>query len=112
MPWGSTTRNMDSPGRFLTKPLAASKYPRGRWPIRQSCRDCWIYLFNQMAGGTALPVIWRMRPDGLRQELIAHLPVACRFGFVSMSGDGRRLVCAVHRLEPDLWLVSDFNPDT
>jgi hypothetical protein len=70
--------------------------------------DGWIYLFKQMPG--ALPVIWRMRPDGLRQEFVAHLPVACRFGFVSMSGDGRRLACSVHRLEPDLWLVSNLNP--
>ena len=71
--------------------------------------DGWIYLFNQRPEATALPSIWRMRPDGLRQEFVAHLPVACRFGFVSMSGDARRLVCAVHRLEPDLWLVSDFD---
>jgi serine/threonine protein kinase len=70
--------------------------------------DGWIYLFKQLPG--SLPVIWRMKPDGLRQEFVAHLPVACRFGFVSMSGDARRLVCAVHRLEPDLWLVSNLNP--
>jgi serine/threonine protein kinase/WD40 repeat protein len=74
--------------------------------------DGWIYLFNQRSEATALPSIWRMRPDGRRQELVAHLPVACRFGFVSMSGDGRQLVCAVHRLEPDIWLVSDFDPDS
>jgi hypothetical protein len=48
--------------------------------------------------------------DGRHQEVVAHLPVACCFGFVSMSGDARRLVCAVHRLEPDLWLVSNFGP--
>jgi eukaryotic-like serine/threonine-protein kinase len=70
--------------------------------------DDWIYLLKQLPG--SLPVIWRMKADGLRQEFVAHLPVACRFGFVSMSGDGRRLVCAVHRLEPDLWLVSNLNP--
>jgi serine/threonine-protein kinase len=72
--------------------------------------DGWIYLFNQIPG--SLPVIWRMKPDGLHQEVVAHLPVACRFGFVSMSGDARRLVCAVHRSEPDLWLVSNFDPGT
>jgi hypothetical protein len=72
----------------------------------------WIYVFNQVPGANALPVIWRMRPDGRRQEVVAHLPVACRLGFVSMSGDGRRLACAVHRLEPDVWLVSNFDPDS
>jgi Tol biopolymer transport system component len=73
--------------------------------------DGWIYLFNQLPGAARLPAIWRMQPDGARRELVAHLPVACRFGFVSMSGDARRLVCAVHQLEPDLWLVSDFDPN-
>ena len=73
--------------------------------------DGWIYLFNQRPEATALPTIWRMRPDGSRRELVTHLPVACRFGFVSMSGDARRLVCAVHRLEPDLWLVSNLDYD-
>ena len=72
--------------------------------------DGWIYLFNQLPG--SLPAIWRMKPDGTHHELVAHLPVACRFGFVSMSGDGRRLVCAVHQLEPDLWLVSNIDPGT
>ena len=71
-------------------------------------KDGWIYLFNEIPG--SLPVIWRMKPDGLRRELVAHLPIACRLGFVSMSGDGRRLVCAVHRLEPDVWLVSGLDP--
>jgi serine/threonine protein kinase/Tol biopolymer transport system component len=71
--------------------------------------DGWIYLFNQVPG--SLPVIWRMKPDSVRQEVVAHLPVACRFGFVSISGDARRLVCAVHGLEPDLWLVSNFDTD-
>ena len=70
--------------------------------------DGWIYFFNQIPG--SLPAIWRMKPDGLRRELVAHLPVACRLGFVSMSGDGRRLVCAVHELQPDIWLVSGFDP--
>jgi len=32
-----------------------------------------------------------------------------RFGFVSMSGDGRRLACAVLHQEPDIWLVSNFD---
>jgi serine/threonine protein kinase/dipeptidyl aminopeptidase/acylaminoacyl peptidase len=70
--------------------------------------DSWIYLFNDPRNATELPAIWRIRPDGSRPELVARLPVQCRTGFVSMSADARRLACAVHRREPDLWLVSNF----
>jgi Tol biopolymer transport system component len=70
--------------------------------------DGWIYLFNDPRDATGLPAVWRIRPDGSRPELVAWLPVQCRTGFVSMSADARRLACAVHRREPDLWLVSNF----
>ncbi|HEY7481834.1 MAG TPA: hypothetical protein VH680_15065, partial [Gemmatimonadales bacterium] len=52
--------------------------------------------------------IWRLRPDGSRRELVAWLPVECRFGFVSMSGDARRVACAALEQEADIWLVPDF----
>ena len=42
-------------------------------------------------------------------ELVTWLPAECRLGFVSMSGDGRRLACAVLHQEPDIWLVSHFD---
>jgi len=78
-------------------------------------RDGWIYLFNDRDGtnrtfrAASPAAIWRMHPDGSRRELVAWLPAECRFGFVSMSGDGRRLACAVLHQEPDIWLVSNFD---
>ena len=78
-------------------------------------RDGWIYLFNDRDGANRMfrpanpAAIWRMRSDGSRQELVAWLPAECRLGFVSMSGDGRRLACAVLHQEPDIWLVSNFD---
>ena len=78
-------------------------------------RDGWIYLFNDRYGANRMfrganpAAIWRMRADGGRQELVAWLPAECRLGFVSMSGDGRRLACAVLHQEPDIWLVSNFD---
>ena len=78
-------------------------------------RSGWIYLFNDRDGANRMfrpanpASIWRMRADGSRQELVAWLPAECRFGFVSMSGDGRRLACAVLHQEPDIWLVSNFD---
>jgi serine/threonine protein kinase/Tol biopolymer transport system component len=77
--------------------------------------DGWIYLFNDRDGADRvfrsadLPAIWRLRPDGSRQEFVAWLPAECRFGFVSMSGDARRVACAVLHQEPDIWLVSNFD---
>jgi hypothetical protein len=50
-----------------------------------------------------------MRADGSRQERVAWLPAECRFGFVSMSGDARRVACAALHQEPDIWLVSNFD---
>ena len=78
-------------------------------------RDGWIYLLNDRDGANrtlraASPAaIWRMRPDGSRQELVAWLPAECRFGWASMSGDGLRLACVVLHQEPDIWLVSNFD---
>ncbi len=77
--------------------------------------DGWIYLFNDPDGddrvfrSTRRPAVYRMRPDGSRHELVAWLPARCRFGFVSMSGDARRLACAVIHDEPDIWLASSFD---
>jgi serine/threonine-protein kinase len=76
--------------------------------------DGWIYLYNDRDGenrvgrATRQPSIWRVRSDGSRRELVAWLPESCRFGFVSMSGDARRVACAVLHQEPDIWLVSNF----
>jgi hypothetical protein len=76
--------------------------------------DGWIYLYNDRDGedrvgrATRHPSIWRMRSNGSRSELVAWLPESCRFGFVSMSGDARRVACAVLHQEPDIWLVSNF----
>jgi Tol biopolymer transport system component len=76
--------------------------------------DGWVYLFNDRSTYLRplddLPTIWRMRPNGSRQELYARLPVACLKGFVTMSADGRRLACAVLEREPDVWLATDFDP--
>jgi serine/threonine-protein kinase len=77
--------------------------------------DGWIYLYNDRDGdnrvgrATRSPSIWRMRADGSRQERVAWLPAECRFGFVSMSGDARRVACAALHQEPDIWLVSNFD---
>jgi eukaryotic-like serine/threonine-protein kinase len=76
--------------------------------------DGWIYLYNDRDGevrgswATRQPSIWRVRSDGSRRELVGRLPESCRFGFVSMSGDARRVACAVLHQEPDIWLVSNF----
>jgi Tol biopolymer transport system component len=77
--------------------------------------DGWIYLFNDRDGdnrvgrATRSPSVWRIRPDGGRQERVAWIPAECRFGFVSMSRDARLVACAVLHQEPDVWLVSDFD---
>jgi serine/threonine-protein kinase len=76
-------------------------------------RDGWIYLFNdrqrdRVSHPAREASIWRLRPDGSRRELVAWLPVECRFGFVSMSGDARRVACAALEQEADIWLVPDF----
>jgi Tol biopolymer transport system component len=76
-------------------------------------RDGWIYLFNdrqldRISHPAREASIWRLRPDGSRRELVAWLPARCRFGFVSMSGDGRRVACATLQQEADIWLVPDI----
>jgi Tol biopolymer transport system component len=75
-------------------------------------RDGWIYLFNdrqldRLSHPARQASIWRMRPDGSGRELVAWLPAQCRFGFVSMSGDGRRVACAALQQDADIWLVPD-----
>ncbi len=76
-------------------------------------RDGWIYLFNdrqqdRISHPAREASIWRLRPDGSRSELVAWLPAQCRFGFVSMSGDGRRVACAALQQEADIWLVPNL----
>jgi hypothetical protein len=73
-------------------------------------RDGWIYLFNdrqldRISHPAREASIWRLRPDGSRRELVAWLPAQCRFGFVSMSGDARRVACAALQQEADIWLA-------
>ena len=73
-------------------------------------RDGWIYVFNdrhldRVSHPAREASIWRLRPDGSRRELVAWLPAQCRFGFVSMSGDGRRVACAALQQEADIWLA-------
>ena len=79
-------------------------------------RDGWIYLFNdrhldRISHPAREASIWRIRPDGSRRELVAWLPAPCRFGFVSMSGDGRRVACAALQQEADIWLVPDIEAE-
>jgi Tol biopolymer transport system component len=79
-------------------------------------RDGWNYLFNdrhldRISHPAREASIWRIRPDGSRRELVAWLPAPCRFGFVSMSGDGRRVACAALQQEADIWLVPDIEAE-
>jgi hypothetical protein len=75
-------------------------------------KDGWIYLYNdpdadeRLGWATRRPSIWRMRVDGSRLERVAWLPAECRFGFVTMSADARRVACAALHQEPDIWLLT------
>jgi hypothetical protein len=76
--------------------------------------DDWIYLFNDRRSDTRIDrparevSIWRVRADGSRRELVSWLPVPCRSGLVSMSGDGQRVACAAQQQKGDIWVVPEF----
>jgi serine/threonine-protein kinase len=71
-------------------------------------RDGYIYA---AIFGTANPELWRFSARSGAAERYASLPVACsELGGVALSADARRLVCAVTRAKPDLWVARQFDP--
>jgi serine/threonine-protein kinase len=92
----------------------------GRWsrmvePFGNSTPIRWlpdgtIYVANDrgLAGesGHLLEELWVIRADGAHPRFLAKLPDGC--AFPSISADGTRVACDVHRDESDLLVATDF----
>jgi eukaryotic-like serine/threonine-protein kinase len=67
--------------------------------------DGWIYLLRGME-------LWRMRSGGSAQ-LVAKLPHECVWwDQPSLDDRASRLVCTVVENESDIWVATDFDPDS
>ena len=108
---------MTVPFRLSRGPVGAGQRQELRGPPGSNMplvwrKDGWLYLYNdpdadeRLAMATRHPSVWRMRADGSRLERVAWLPAECRFGFVTMSADARRVACAALHQEPDIWLLT------
>jgi hypothetical protein len=72
--------------------------------------DGWIHFVMWSTASDPRPLLYRVRADGGRQEVESELPFG-RDGLCSISGDGRRWVCAVNRQLSDLYLIRNFDPE-
>jgi hypothetical protein len=74
--------------------------------------DGTIYVANDRAlageSGRLLQELWAIRADGARPRFLADLPDGCEYP--TISADGRRLACDVHRDVSDLLAATDFAP--
>jgi Tol biopolymer transport system component len=75
--------------------------------------DGWIYLRNlralQTDYGTWRAELWRKRGPNGTPELYAPLPMGCRS--TVLAADATRAVCRSVRIESDVFLTSNFDPD-
>jgi hypothetical protein len=72
--------------------------------------DGWIYAGVTAGGPGETAAVHRMRASGGGLEPYLQLPVHCDIRELAMSADARRFVCKVERVEPDVWMVQNFDP--
>jgi TolB protein len=72
--------------------------------------DGWIYAGVTAGGPGETAAVHRMRASGGGLEPYLQLPVHCDIREMAMSADARRFVCTVERVEPDVWMVQNFDP--
>jgi hypothetical protein len=87
----------------LTKAFATKTLGRAARPIGWSADGHLVYC-QASFGVFGVPV------DGSERRVIVVVPFK-DVGDVSMSPDGRRVVCSVYEIIKDAWLVENFDPN-
>lgn len=80
------------------------------WPISWSADGRSIY-YMERHGKDKSSKIWSVPASGGSPRLYAELPFKARFVGLTMTIDGKRLVCQVYEEESDIWLAENFDPD-
>ena len=80
-------------------------------PIQWSINGKWIYAWKQ--GGGSPISIWMIPVDGGEPEELVTLPFEKipPYSGISMTQDGKRIVCSVDQKISDVWLIENFDPD-
>jgi hypothetical protein len=114
----STLRRWTDWGETWAASSDGTGWHRARTPFGENhpvswAADGWIYLQNHRAlmgdYGTGRVELWRTRePDGTA-ELVAPLPDGCMEA--DIAADGHRVVCVSHRVESNVYVGTDFDPE-
>jgi Tol biopolymer transport system component len=114
----STLRRWTDWGETWTATSDGTGWHRARTPFGENhplswAADGWIYLQNHRAllgdYGTGRVELWRTREPKGTAELVAPLPDGCMEA--DIAADGRRVVCVSRRVESDVYLGTDFDPE-